>query len=277
MTGNVWDTAKVERFRRAAADGWSARIDAFAVEEIKLDAAVDLACWITTVGASLRAAAAPWIERQVRRSTVVRAALAALEEGAVTRRDGTSWCLRPTFAAHEDVALGEFQRDYRMELERVGAFEKVLARATAQSLGELLDNVAEHSGPTKDAPAKGVVGFQIVRGHTRFVVADLGRGMLRSLRTNPAHTHLSTELEALHAIVYEGASSRIGVARGNGVRQVLNSIVELQGMVRIRSVDGCVAVTGNATEIRPQTFRTPAQVGAFVSVTLSRSSCEPPP
>lgn len=277
MTGNVWDTAKVERFRRAAADGWSAKLDAFDVEEIKLDAAVDLACWIITAGASLRGAAEPWIERQVRRSTVVRAARAALEEGTATHRIGTSWCLRPTFAAQEDVALGEFQRDYRMELERVGAFEKVLARATAQSFGELLDNVADHSGPTKDAPARGVVGFQIVQGHTRFVVADLGRGMLASLQTNPAHAHLSTQFEALHAIVYEGASSRIGVARGNGVRQVLNSIVELQGTVRIRSVDGGVSITGNATEIRPQTFRTPAQAGTFVSVTLSRSSCEPLP
>lgn len=277
MTGNVWDTAKVERFRRAAADGWSAKLNSFDVDEITLDAAVDLACWITTAEATLRAAAALWIERQLQRSTTVRAAWAALEEGTFTRPVGASWCLRPTFAAHEDIALGEFQRDYRMELERVGAFEKVLARATAQSLGELLDNVAEHSGSTKDDPARGVVGFQIVRGRTRFVVADLGRGMLASLRTNPAHARLGTELEALHAIVYEGASSRIGLARGNGVRQVLNSIVELQGTARFRSVDGCVWVTGSATEIRPQISRTPAQRGAFVSVTLSRSSCEPSP
>lgn len=277
MTGDVWDTRKVERFRRAVAQGWNPRVNASGIDSIKLDAAVDLACWFATANDGVREAAAAWVERQLQRSAVLRAALAALDPTAPSGGVGGNWIVCPTLGPEADIERGEFQMRFRMELGRVAGFSDELARATAAALGELLDNVAEHSGSSRSAPARGVVAHQMVPGYAKYVVADLGRGILRSLRTNPRHAGLATEVEALRAVVYEGATSRIGVARGNGVRQVLNSIVELRGMVRIRSVEACVDVTGDTTATRPTFARTAEQPGTFVAVTLARSSCEPPP
>lgn len=64
---------------------------------------------------------------------------------------------------------------------------KSLAAGLMGALGELQDNVFEHSG----RPVTGLVAYGAGDGAFEFVVADAGRGVLASLRENPEFAHLA--------------------------------------------------------------------------------------
>ena len=68
------------------------------------------------------------------------------------------------------------------------------------ALGELQDNVFEHSG----RPESGVVAYAASNGAFEFVVADAGRGVLASLRENPEFAGLADSGAALRVAVLTG-------------------------------------------------------------------------
>ena len=74
-------------------------------------------------------------------------------------------------------AMGEARRERRSR----GGLTKGLVGGLMGALGELQDNVFEHSG----RPESGVVAYAANNGAFEFVVADGGRGVLASLRENP--------------------------------------------------------------------------------------------
>jgi hypothetical protein len=62
------------------------------------------------------------------------------------------------------------------------------AMGIAGALGEMVDNVVQHAG--LGAAPRGIIGYEVSEAALSFAVADLGRGVLSSLRDNPAHRHI---------------------------------------------------------------------------------------
>jgi anti-sigma regulatory factor (Ser/Thr protein kinase) len=84
------------------------------------------------------------------------------------------------------------------------------------ALGELQDNVFEHSG----RPESGVVAYAAGNGAFEFVVADAGRGVLASLRENPEFAGLEESDAALRVAASDGASGHArSTGRGYGIGQ----------------------------------------------------------
>jgi hypothetical protein len=102
------------------------------------------------------------------------------------------------------------------------------------ALGELQDNVFEHSG----RPESGVVAYAAGDGAFEFVVADAGRGVLASLRENPEFASLEESGAALRVAVSDGASRHArSTGRGYGIGQLLRALAHDAAELRFRSGD----------------------------------------
>lgn len=143
------------------------------------------------------------------------------------------------------------------------------SRSTAQQLvgaiGELTDNIYEHS----EAAASGVAAFKATPGAFEFVVFDRGIGVMQSLRACPEHASLSDHGNALSLALTEGVS-RFGsdTGRGKGFRPLFVGLANLWGSLRFRSGDHALTVDGQSpTLVTAQTAQKVPLVGFFVSVT----------
>lgn len=130
-----------------------------------------------------------------------------------------------------------FLYSFRAALRRNG-FSKQLSLALAGALAEIVDNVWEHS----ESPLPGLVAFTVENQRLTLIVADLGIGILESLRSNPQYSHLSTSMEALELAIKPGVSRFENAKRGYGFRTILHSLAELWGIVRIRSGRGSLTL-----------------------------------
>jgi hypothetical protein len=95
----------------------------------------------------------------------------------------------------------------------------------------------------------------------------VGQGVLKSLRTNPLHSGLTTSQEALLAVVRDHATRRPNYAEGSGIKQVFASLATLQGTLRFRSVDTVLTVNGDFYRLPIVTARSPHLCGLQISVT----------
>ncbi|MDR6129092.1 hypothetical protein [Sphingomonas sp. SORGH_AS_0438] len=101
------------------------------------------------------------------------------------------------------------------------------------ALGELQDNVYEHSG----APETGVVAYAVTSTSFEFVVADRGVGALKSLRQNPQYAEVADDGEALQLAITDGVSRFQEGGRGRGFRQLFRALVGHAAELRFRSGD----------------------------------------
>ena len=117
---------------------------------------------------------------------------------------------------------------------------------------EMADNVVQHSAETKSAP--GLIGYYVCDGHVAFAIGDLGRGVFASLKENPAWASLPNSKSALMAIVNNHASRRAEGGAGEGFKEVFRSLMNLNGLVELRSFDGRVRLlsTSVGREAIPQ-------------------------
>lgn len=115
-----------------------------------------------------------------------------------------------------------------------------MADALSGALREMADNVAQHSGNGQSSPAPGLIGYHVSAGNVSFAIADLGRGVLNSLRANPAWANLNNSKTALMAIIERHASRRIHGGDGEGFKEVFRSLTNLNGVVELRSGEGRV-------------------------------------
>lgn len=139
------------------------------------------------------------------------------------------------------VAFDQWTHRFQNAAAEAG-FLKPFARGLAGALGELVDNVFEHSESDQVALA----GFCVANGSVEFVVSDGGVGVLRSLRRNPDHASLADSGKALEAIVYEGASRfPAGSGHGHGVKQLFRALAGCNGHLRFRSGDYELALRGD--------------------------------
>lgn len=132
------------------------------------------------------------------------------------------------------------------------------------AMGEIADNVLEHSG----AAPTGFVVFRGRPGSFEFVVADDGIGVLASLRSNPEYSHLVDEGDALQCALTDG-ESRFGKAaqRGTGFSTLFRSLLNMNALLRFRSGDHALGMHGKSpTLVSAHVAKKPRASGFMVSV-----------
>ena len=121
-----------------------------------------------------------------------------------------------------------------------------LAAGLMGALGELQDNVLEHSG----RPDTGLVAYGASTDAFEFVVADAGRGVLASLRENPEFAHLADCGAALRVAASDGATRHVyTTGRGYGISQLFRALAYDAADLRFRSGDHALRLCGDAPRL----------------------------
>lgn len=168
------------------------------------------------------------------------------------RVEGVDPCCELYSLAERNDILGTRWELFLMRFEQMlKRFGFVKAGAIASALMEMADNVIQHSGEAAERSARGIVGYHVEAGWMAFAVADLGRGVLSSLRRNARWQGLSGSAEALRAVVLNRATSRIDQEEGGGFRQLQAAILDkLRGQLFFQSGDASLEVRpGGPVEI----------------------------
>ena len=104
------------------------------------------------------------------------------------------------------------------------------------SLGELMDNVFEHSGFAENALA----GYWIREKTLQIGVADNGQGVLRAYHQQPGWSQVADAGDALTLAVVDNRS-RYGVgSRGTGFRNLVAALRSLDVTLRVSSDDASI-------------------------------------
>ena len=117
---------------------------------------------------------------------------------------------------------------------------KSVAGGLHGALKEMADNAVLHA--QTDIPT--LVGYRVFDGFAQFCVADVGIGVLDSLRSCPDFSYLRFDHEAIKEALRDGVS-RFGRNRGGtGFREIFKALSAQWGLLRFRSGEGCVTMDG---------------------------------
>jgi len=166
-----------------------------------------------------------------------------------------------------DTASALYLDRFRRSLDRAG-FHTRVAHALSKALAEMADNIVAHSLAPGGA-LHGLIAYHVDTGWMSFAAADIGCGVLASLRSSSEWSALSTAEQALDAAVRTGASRRIGEGPGTGFGTVHRSIASLNGVLRFRSDDAQLTLDGSAGSLRARGRRVARLGGLQVTVTAS--------
>jgi hypothetical protein len=145
--------------------------------------------------------------------------------------------------AQEDLACEDwdhFANRFEASARWVG-FSFAVAARLQLALYEMAENAVIHAA----SPAI-LVGYEALPGKALFCVADVGVGVMASLRKNPALSSLKLHNEAIRAALQDGVTSqRLNEGGGGfGFRQVFTSLADQWGSLRFRSGEGCITMDG---------------------------------
>ncbi|WP_434615202.1 hypothetical protein [Azospirillum sp. B2RO_4] len=123
----------------------------------------------------------------------------------------------------------------------MAGFSRRTSAQFAGALGELRDNIYEHSGVSED----GIIAFRAEKGVFEFAASDRGMGVLESLRTSDDYAEVIDYGEALSLILTDGVS-RYGLSsgRGRGFRPIFIGLANINGSLRFRSGDHALIING---------------------------------
>jgi hypothetical protein len=155
-------------------------------------------------------------------------------------------------------------------------FDSSFCDAYMGVLGEMADNIVQHSGPDESHPAAGLVGFVVDENSSTFVLIDLGAGALQSLTRNPAWTTLASERDALSAMVEKSASRRTAMGPGSGYRDLFRALADRNCVIRLKSGDGVYELRGAGAGRQSESYLRPRRGGFSIEVTcfLARTQKE---
>ena len=156
---------------------------------------------------------------------------------AVTRA-GTHVLILPP--SEDTVVLRNLERDVRERLGHAG-FTPTMAKALSGALAEIIGNIWEHAQATTPA----LLAYQCDNERLTASVADLGIGVLESLKSNPTYAQLGSSLQALKTAMAVGVSRHQDKDRGYGFDTVLRAVADHHGTVRLRSGQGVLSFHGN--------------------------------
>jgi anti-sigma regulatory factor (Ser/Thr protein kinase) len=151
-----------------------------------------------------------------------------------------------TLHAETDMEASEWQEFViRYERSTMGCgFSKAVAMKLHAALYELAENSIIHSAASTSA----LVGYRVLPGVSQFCIADVGIGVLESLRQCSDFSHLNTHIEGLRLALHDGVS-RFGKGRGGlGFGHVFKSLAEQWGSLRFRSGEACITMDGNSLD-----------------------------
>jgi anti-sigma regulatory factor (Ser/Thr protein kinase) len=128
-----------------------------------------------------------------------------------------------------------------MRTLRINGFSKAVSSRITGAIAELTNNVWDHS----ERLNTGLLGFEVRNRQFTIVIADLGVGILESLRKNPTHDAIRTHAAAIEKALVPGISRFQDPFRGNGFIDFLSVVTDLHGIARLRT--GNVALTIDRT------------------------------
>jgi hypothetical protein len=120
-----------------------------------------------------------------------------------------------------------------------------------------------------------LVGYQLLDHAALFTVADLGRGVLASLRSSPKFEYLANSRDALRLALCDGVS-RLGQGNGYGFHQVFKALANQFGTLRFRTGNVCIVMDGTEFEADLGTESYPEPLPGFqVTVCCRRAMPKP--
>ncbi len=168
-----------------------------------------------------------------------------------------------------------FSKRFELSLKENG-FSTELARALARAAREMAENVWNHSGDTDETPAPGAIAYYVEDKVMAYAVADVGRGILRSLQSEGKGDDLSSAREALGAAIQQHRTRRVGFTEGDGFNQVFRSLADLNGVLRFRTGDAALHVIGTAEQRNFDYRPSPTMSGFQLSIHCSPASNSSP-
>lgn len=152
--------------------------------------------------------------------------------------------MRIPLSLGDEPAWTAFVKRAELTARELGLTEMVAA-GLAGAIGELADNVLQHS----EAAPTGIAAFARSTDRFEYVIADAGIGMLSSLRKTPEFAALRDDLEALPLAITPGISRRgRNSGFGYGYRAVFSPLRAASGSVRLRSGRAVLQVSGNGPQ-----------------------------
>ena len=130
--------------------------------------------------------------------------------------------------------------------QKVSGLSESVSSQLVAAMRELESNISEHS----NAHASGVIAFRAGPCSFEFVVADLGIGVLQSLRSSEMYPSIGDEGAALRAALSEGVSRYgPGSGRGLGFRPLFLGLMNNEGELRFRSGDHALTMVGVGPDV----------------------------
>ncbi len=142
-----------------------------------------------------------------------------------------------TEADYQSHAYGLYETRWARASERIGLRAK-------QSLMQLAMTAMSENGLLHSCATDGVlVGYRVLPHAALFTVADLGRGVLGSLRSNSKYAHLVHHRDALRLALRDGVTC-LDTPGGNGFRQLFKALASQFGTIRFRTGNVCLTMDG---------------------------------
>jgi anti-sigma regulatory factor (Ser/Thr protein kinase) len=165
----------------------------------------------------------------------------------------------------------KFLQSLQRDLKRHG-FPENLSGALTGAMGEMVDNVWQHS----ESSMPGLAGYEVARRRLNFAVADLGIGILQSIRKNPSYHFLNSSMEALQKAILRGVSRFRDQGRGYGFSTLLQSVAELWGFTRLRSSEAVLVFDRRVEKRRRLQKYLPPLPGVQIAVSCGLDCTEGP-
>lgn len=178
-----------------------------------------------------------------------------------------SFIVRPSGSTHTISMLTAFAIAVQKSATAAGIPKKMMLRLSSP-LSEMFDNIFEHS----EAHQTGLAAFRSLPGSFEFVVADLGAGVLASLRRSSRYAHLKEHGEALQSALQPEVSRFDEPGHGHGFDRLVEGMANMNSELRFRSGDAVVQMTGiGGRRPEPTVAKRPEINGFIVSAKFHAS------
>jgi hypothetical protein len=149
------------------------------------------------------------------------------------------------------------------------AWNQGFVKEAAANLHSALYEMASHALTHAFSKIAPLVCYEVHDGIAAFTVADLGVGVLQSLRSAAKYQYLSRDVDAIHAALHTGVT-RLSTG-GFGFNSVFKALAKQWGQLRFRSGTGCVSMDGLDTSVDRATYSFPPLMAGFQVSVCCRS------
>lgn len=234
LSGNTLDSVRI-LIRRQDLE----RLKSCSFSSVTLDAAFEFACAYLDAPLLERYAFETLAETLVSSHPTIDAAIRTLQsQSSPTESDfsAPSEEIVAGVVLLNEISSSFFFKRFVRTMQAHGV-SRVLANTVAGGFREMADNVVWHSTNEECVLARSIIGFRVTPQTVTYAVADIGRGLLASLRSSPRWAALKDSLEALRTAVMLHATRRPGFVEGGGFRTVQQSVAGLPALCRFRTGD----------------------------------------